>query len=73
MLFLLSLLPATLLAALGYIVLYCSTRADGRVRTFGTILAIWVFVLAALPVIAGAYASATGIRPPMMDHMSGPK
>jgi hypothetical protein len=70
--FLLSLLPATLLAVLGYIVLYCSIRADGGLKTFGRVLAIWVFVLAALPVVTGAYLTAAGIRPfdQMMEHMS---
>lgn len=72
MTFLLSLLPATLLTVLGYIVLYCSIRADGGLKTFGRVLAIWVFVLAALPVVTGAYLTAAGIRPfdQMMEHMS---
>jgi len=70
--FLLSLLPATLLLVLGYIVLYCSIKADGAFQTFGKILAVWVFVLAALPVLTGAYVTAAGIRPfdQMMEHMS---
>ena len=57
MCFIFSLFPATILTVLGYVVLYCSTRTDGAVRTFGKILAIWVFVLAAFPPIIGAYVT----------------
>ena len=63
MCFVLSLFPATILTAVGYVVLYCSTRADGAVKAFGQILAIWVFVLAAFPLITGAYVTFAGICP----------
>ncbi len=67
-----SLFPATMLAVLGYIVLYFSTKSDGPVKTFGRVLAIWVFVLAALPLIMGAYVTIAGICPigPMMETIS---
>ncbi len=67
MCFLFSLFPATMLTVLGYIVLYCSTKADGAVKIFGKILAIWVFVLAAFAPIMGAYVTVAGICP--MDAM----
>ncbi len=73
MCFLFSLFPATMLTVFGYIVLYCSTKADGAVKTFGKILAIWVFVLAVIPPIIGAYVTIAGICPidTMMQKLSG--
>jgi hypothetical protein len=73
MCFLFSLFPATILTVLGYFVLYCSTKADGAVKTFGKILAIWVFVLAAFPPTMGAYVTIAGLCPidAMMQKMSG--
>lgn len=73
MCFLFSLFPATTLTVFGYIVLYCSTKAEGAVKTFGKILAIWVFVLAAIPPIIGAYVTIAGICPidKMMQKLSG--
>lgn len=61
--FIFSLLPATLLAILGYIVLYCATRSEGGVGIFGRVLAVWVFVLALLFPLTGAYMSITGFHP----------
>jgi len=63
MCFLFSLFPATILTVLGYVVLYCSTKADGAVKTFGKILAIWVFVLAVFPPIMGAYVTIASTCP----------
>ena len=63
MCFLFSLIPATMLTVLGYVVLYCSTKSDGAMKAFGMILAIWVFVLAAFPPIVGAYVTFAGICP----------
>jgi len=73
MCFLFSLFPATMLTVFGYIVLYCSTKADGALKTFGKILAIWVFVLAAIPPIIGAYVTIAGICPidTMIQKLSG--
>ena len=73
MCFMFSLFPATVLTVLGYVVLYCSTKADGAVRAFGKILAIWVFVLAAFPPIMGAYVTIAGICPmeAMIHKLSG--
>jgi hypothetical protein len=63
MLFFFSLLPATLAVVLGYFVLFSSARSEGGLKTFGQILAVWIFVLAALLPIAGAYATYAGFSP----------
>lgn len=60
MFFVISLLPATLFAVLGYIVLYCANRSEGGTSTFGKILAIWVFVLALFFPLSGAYFAVIG-------------
>lgn len=63
MLFFFSLLPATLAVVLGYFVLFSSAKAEGAVKTFGRILAVWIFVLAALLPLAGAYGTYAGFAP----------
>ena len=61
MYFFFSLLPATFLAVVGYFVLFSSTKTQGAVKTFGQILAIWLFILAAVFPVAGAYATYAGL------------
>ena len=63
MYFTFSLLPATLLAVLGYVVLYCAIRSDGAMNILGKVLAIWVFILALLFPLTGAYFSIAGLSP----------
>ena len=63
MCFLLSLIPATLWVILGYFILFSSTKAQGRVQVFGRILAVWVFILAAVFPIIGAYVTLAGLCP----------
>ena len=63
MLFFVSLIPATLAVVLGYFVLFSSAKTEGTVRTFGQVLAVWIFVLAALLPLAGAYATYAGFSP----------
>ena len=63
MCFLISLVPATFWLTIGYFVLFASSRAEAGVRTFGRILAIWIFVIALIPPIAGAYISLSGLCP----------
>lgn len=63
MYFFVSLIPATLAVALGYFVLFSSTKAQGAVKIFGRILAIWLFVLATALPLAGAYATYAGFSP----------
>jgi hypothetical protein len=61
MYFLFSLIPATLAVVLGYFILFSSSRAQGPVKTFGQILAVWVFVFAVALPTAGAYATYAGL------------
>ena len=61
MYFLFSLIPATVTVALGYFILYSSTRAQGVVKMFGQVLAAWVLVLASVLPAAGAYATLAGL------------
>ena len=63
MCFAISLFPATVLTVLGYIVLFCSSKASGGIAAFGKVLAVWVFVLAAVPPLVGAYVSIAGLCP----------
>ena len=66
MCFLFSLLPATVWVIIGYFVLFSSSRtAMGGIRTFGQVLAIWIFVIAALFPIGGAYVTLAGLCPDM--------
>jgi hypothetical protein len=69
--FFFSLIPATLGVVLGYLILFSSTKTHGGVETFGRILAIWVFILAGLVPVAGAYATFAGLAPigAMMQRM----
>lgn len=55
-----SLIPATFLLVLGYFVLFASARAEGGIRTFGRILAVWIFLIALLPPIGGAVVTVSG-------------
>jgi hypothetical protein len=70
MCFFISFGPATFWVVVGYFVLFSSTRAEGGVRKFGKVLAIWIFVFAALIPVAGAYASLSGICP-LSDILGG--
>ena len=67
MCFFFSFVPATLWLVLGYFVLFSSAKADGGIRTFGRVLAIWIFVIAALFPVAGAYVALAGLCP--IDEM----
>ena len=63
MCFFFSFMPATLLATVGYFVLFASTKAEGTTRKFGKILAIWIFIIATFPIIMGAYVTLSGLCP----------
>lgn len=56
-----SFMPATFWVIVGYIILYSSTKAEGRVKTLGQALAIWTFIIAGFIVLAGAYVTAIGM------------
>jgi hypothetical protein len=75
MIYLLALLPATALTLGGYLVLVLSTRAEGRLRSFGRYLGFWAFTLAGLVILGALFAAAQGPRycPHFAGHgMHGP-
>ncbi len=55
-----SLIFATLAVTVGYFVLLAGGKAQGNLQKFGRVLAIWLFVLAAFPVLAGGYMVVSG-------------
>lgn len=71
MCFFFSLIPATFWLVIGYVVLFLSSKADGRLRTFGRALAIWVFVIAGVVLLVGLVVTVSGLCPisDMMLHM----
>ncbi len=74
MCFFFSLIPATVWLIIGYFVLFASTKAEGGLRKFGQVLAIWSFVIAALFPLGGAYVTLAGLCPmeAMMEQMHTP-
>ena len=67
MCFFFSLIPATIFTVIGYFVLFSSTKAEGNVKKFGRILAIWIFIVALFPIMMGAYLTLSGLCP--IDEM----
>jgi len=63
MCFFMSFVPATFWAVIGYFILFSSTKAEGAVKTFGQVLAIWVFVIVACILMAGAYITIADMCP----------
>lgn len=61
MCFIFSLIPATFWVVIGYFVLFASTKADGAVQKFGRVLAVWLFIIALLIPLIGAYMTVTGL------------
>ncbi len=59
MCFFMSLIPATIIVAIGYFVLFSSGKAEGGIRRFGQVLAIWIFVVALFPLIGGTFVTLT--------------
>ncbi len=74
MCFFFSLISATVWAIIGFFVLFASTKAEGRLRKFGQVLAIWSFIIAALFPLGGAYATLAGLcqMEAMMEQMHTP-
>jgi hypothetical protein len=62
MIFLISLLPATILAVIGYFVLFASARAEGGLNRFGKYLGGWLILLAGLSALSGLLASTFGVE-----------
>jgi len=65
MCFFFSLVPMTVFIVIGYFVLLSSNlqAASGGVRSFGRILAVWVFIVALVFPSMGAYVTASGLCP----------
>ncbi len=63
MCFFFSFIPATVWVVIGYFVLFASTKAEGGIRTFGKLLAIWTFIIAALLPVMGLYVTLAGLCP----------
>lgn len=71
MCFFFSFIPATFWLVIGYVVLFLSSKADGRIQTFGRALAIWIFMIAAFILVMGLVVTISGLCPisDMMHHM----
>ena len=70
MCFFFSLIPATIFVVVGYFVLFSSARARGGIRLFGQVLAVWIFVIASMPPLVGAYVTLAGLCP-MTEMVQG--
>jgi hypothetical protein len=76
MLFARLLIGTTILVVLGYFVLLTSSRTEGTLKTFGKYLAIWLFALPVLLIIAAAtmgrrHSGPVMMHSPVMMHGSG--
>jgi hypothetical protein len=71
MIFVLALIPATMLTVAGYAALYLAHRSDGNLKAFGRVLGYWAFTLAALLVLACLFLAAHGGRMHAMMMMHG--
>lgn len=71
MCFFISLIPATFWLAVGYFVLFTSSKAEGNIQVFGRVLSIWIFAIALFIPIMGAYVTLSGLCPigDMMSQM----
>lgn len=58
-----TLIVATAIVTIGYFVLFAARRSEGGLARFGRALAIWLFILAALPVLGGVGMAVTGHHP----------
>jgi len=68
MCFIFSLFPATFLTVVGFFILFASSKSDGNIKIFGLILAIWIFIVALLFPIGGAFVTLSG-QCPMIEMM----
>jgi hypothetical protein len=58
MIYLLALIPATMLTIAGYFVIYLSHRSEGNFRSFGKYLGFWAITLAGLVILGSLFAAA---------------
>ncbi len=78
MIYLLALIPATMLTIAGYFVLYLSHRSEEPFRAFGKYLGFWAITLAGLVILGAVFAAAHHGRGGMMGmhgrhmYMYGP-
>jgi uncharacterized membrane protein len=63
MCFFFSFMPATCFLVVGYFVLFSSMKAEGVVKKFGQVLAVWLFVIATIIPVAGAYITISDMCP----------
>jgi len=56
-------IPATLFLTVGYFVLYSSKKTEGPLTTFGFILSVWLFIVAGMYPVFGAWVSLSGWCP----------
>ncbi len=63
MCFFFSLIPTTFFVIVEYFVLFSATMTQGPVQTFGYILSMWIFLVAALFPAMGAYVTFAGLCP----------
>jgi len=69
MCFFFSLIPATIWIVLGYFILFSANKAQRPVQMFGYILAVWLFIIAAVFPLMGAYVTFAGLCPNMETMM----
>jgi hypothetical protein len=62
-LYYLAVLPATGMAILGYLALYCAKNSQGSMQTAGKILAGWAFLLVLLIVAVAVFHPVMGEHP----------
>lgn len=65
-------LHVTVLAIIGYLLLWTASKAQGLVAAIGWLLGLWVFVLAILSVVAVTTAPMFGGKPFGMETMHEP-
>lgn len=75
MCFIISFVPATFWLVIGYFILFSSTKAEGGVKTFGKVLAVWTFIIAAFIPMMGAYVTIADLCPieTIMENMLSEK
>lgn len=64
-------LHVTVLAIIGYLLLWTASKADGLVALIGRLLGLWVFILAVVSVAAVLFMPKSGDGPYGMMHGPG--
>ncbi len=65
-------LHVTVLAIIGYLLLWTASKADGLVALIGRLLGLWVFILAILSIVAVVAMPKGADTPYGMGMMHGP-